>query len=896
MQWSRRTVRQSWRNLLVLTTLLATTLYPGPSPGLGGAVRGGPGTSFGASLEAAAQTAASSGAPAKTHPCQVNDWDLDVEACYPNKHGAGAKIIACLDDVNNGVYPVGTVCDARGIIKEGAMLFGDAPIEIGARVHEELLLPNIGNGLLQTAAQFLPTPEPPRVAAVEGKAYLAGTYFFRVNFRTGDAVSASSSEVSAVATASAGRFSVALPKCPAFATSVDITASPKAGGETLQGNGMCGSTITLASPGYMYSGTGAPTKATTLPGIILHNETKSALYSEHGAQGGFFIEPESSTFAGSNLLAVTGNGYSMIKNLGFYNNVGARSIIANVYDVGCYASCVRDHLFVSAGDDSVGYKLLGQYNDVKLLDPNFVCAGKKNARPLEILATPGNAGWAGMDTESIHSINIIGGLIGCVGPGNTSAAVVIRGRSSEGLPAGTALPTGLSAIHFWGTTFELGNQQIGVEISDTQNIDFDAIFSTDNPRTAGARFLQLDSSGTYAAGFATTSQVHISKGSSISWPTIVVNNINGTTVPGNVTNGFSKSYDYGGGDDIHASFSNTIQSEGETRDTASPISTQSFVAEVPAAKASIRSAATFTGDLTAGSKVISHVSPVPSNVSPESGIAASQAGALAIGATITAVQGDTVILSKPALKSGTGLGFVSFAAANFGSQAYFTVQASTVAAHQNNAPKIVTTGWRIGVEANSASLPDPGTTLTLAPYNDSQSSSGADAGPHNWQIRGLNETSTGALFAGEGIGIYPLARAKAVTAAVPGPPLTFYSSVSKTDFLAGCALTPAISHDAHDVQTLAIGGEHCSAVDFTSPVVVKEVASGSPDNSDINGQLTLRGGSATYTFQGHHASSPICTASDTSAVAAVRVQTTRTTLVISGTNSDVINYICVARD
>jgi hypothetical protein len=363
-----------------------------------------------------------------------------------------------------------------------------------------------------------------------------------------------------------------------------------------------------------------------------------------------------------------------------------------------------------------------------------------------------------------------------------------------------------------------------------------------------------------------------------------------------VTNGFSKSYDYGGGDDVHASFANTIEAEAEMRDTASPISTQSFVAEAPSAKASIRGAASFSGDVTAGSKVIEHVSPVPSNMGAESGIVASQPGALAIGATIAAVQNDTVLLSKPALKSGTGLEFVSFAAANFGSQAYFTVQASTVAAHQNIAPKVVTTGWRMGVQTNSATQPDPGTTLTLAPYNESQSSSGPDAGPHNWQIRGLNETSTGALFAGEGIGIYPLARARAVTGAVAGPPLTFYSSVSKTDFLAGCALSPAVSHDAHAVQTLAIGGEHCSAVAFTSPVVVKEVASGSPNNSDLNGQLTLASGGATYTFQSHYTSSPICTASDTSAVAAVRVQATRTTLVISGTGSDVINYICVARD
>jgi len=66
-------------------------------------------------------------------------------------------------------------------------------------------------------------------------------------------------------------------------------------------------------------------------------------------------------------------------------------------------------------------------------------------------------------------------------------------------------------------------------------------------------------------------------------------------------------------------------------------------------------------------------------------------------------------------------------------------------------------------------------------------------------------------------------------------------------------------------------------------------------NSDLAGTLTLSGGVATYTFITTYAHSPVCTASDVTAVAAVQVSATAGVLTIHGTGTDQVNYICIAR-
>lgn len=85
-----------------------------------------------------------------------------------------------------------------------------------------------------------------------------------------------------------------------------------------------------------------------------------------------------------------------------------------------------------------------------------------------------------------------------------------------------------------------------------------------------------------------------------------------------------------------------------------------------------------------------------------------------------------------------------------------------------------------------------------------------------------------------------------------------------------------------------------------NPVIAPKVTtpllnSGSSANTDIAGLLTLVGGTKTYTFTGTYTNAPICTASDTTAIAAVQASATTTVLTVNGTGTDTISYICVGR-
>jgi hypothetical protein len=78
---------------------------------------------------------------------------------------------------------------------------------------------------------------------------------------------------------------------------------------------------------------------------------------------------------------------------------------------------------------------------------------------------------------------------------------------------------------------------------------------------------------------------------------------------------------------------------------------------------------------------------------------------------------------------------------------------------------------------------------------------------------------------------------------------------------------------------------------------VPNLATGTAANTDFAGQLRLSaGGTATYRFSGTYASAPICTASDTSAVAATQVGTTPAMLTVRGGAGDEVNYVCVGRN
>jgi len=68
-------------------------------------------------------------------------------------------------------------------------------------------------------------------------------------------------------------------------------------------------------------------------------------------------------------------------------------------------------------------------------------------------------------------------------------------------------------------------------------------------------------------------------------------------------------------------------------------------------------------------------------------------------------------------------------------------------------------------------------------------------------------------------------------------------------------------------------------------------------NRDLAGQCTATGGTCgTITFTDTYTTNPpICVATDASAIEPTRVQVTTTTLIITGTSGDVIDYICIGR-
>ena len=85
-------------------------------------------------------------------------------------------------------------------------------------------------------------------------------------------------------------------------------------------------------------------------------------------------------------------------------------------------------------------------------------------------------------------------------------------------------------------------------------------------------------------------------------------------------------------------------------------------------------------------------------------------------------------------------------------------------------------------------------------------------------------------------------------------------------------------------------GWHIPVVSTTS------LRTATANNTDTAGQIVLSGGIGSYAFSGNYTISPICTATDTSAIRAVKISATNTELTIMGVGSDTINYICVGRN
>ena len=110
----------------------------------------------------------------------------------------------------------------------------------------------------------------------------------------------------------------------------------------------------------------------------------------------------------------------------------------------------------------------------------------------------------------------------------------------------------------------------------------------------------------------------------------------------------------------------------------------------------------------------------------------------------------------------------------------------------------------------------------------------------------------------------------------------------------------SLTGNSHMDDGVTSAGTITSTENFVAPSLgtsgsAPQIRSNSASNSDLAGQLSLSGGTGTYSFANAYATAPVCVGSDTTAVNAVKVTTTTTTLTITGTGTDVVSYICIAR-
>jgi hypothetical protein len=151
------------------------------------------------------------------------------------------------------------------------------------------------------------------------------------------------------------------------------------------------------------------------------------------------------------------------------------------------------------------------------------------------------------------------------------------------------------------------------------------------------------------------------------------------------------------------------------------------------------------------------------------------------------------------------------------------------------------------------------------------------------------------LAGGNSVGyvtVVPVSAAPAYAFAVQSFALTNYFTVGAQGGVPGRVATIA--------NVLDDGGGNAWFAGKTTlgSATTKQISSGVSTGSDLNGELTMSGGTNTYTFSGTYVSHPTCVASDETAIAAVQVSYTGSTAVVFHTSgaTDVISYLCTGRN
>lgn len=478
---------------------------------------------------------------------------VDVETVYSGAN-AGAKLIACLAD---GTLPPGAICDMKGILNEGTqpVPLGTAPIEVGRSGPQSVLWPSCDGptnsfcgAVVQTVSTTLATPSAPTISCstTGGNYHSAGvTFFAKVNYRTGDAVSASSTEVSCtLASTTTGSVTVTGPaSCPTYTSEYDVTLSLTTGTESLQMNQACGVAAVFTNQDLFPISSAAPSAATPLPAFIIHNN-KSQFYSLFTGQTGFPFYTTGSTVA-TDMLATTDNGYSGISNIFLYNN-GGGTIAHGMADNGVYAGSIRDHIWISAGSVN-GMNIFGQVNDVTYNLPSFSCSSN-SCDGLAISWWPQTVG----DGESLATLNFNGMLISSKSnASNTGNGIRITGRPSTGSTFWESVGSGVGGININGGSLEMGASATNAIIAtDFTGLNINGTKIT-RASFGGTAAVNINQTWNHSGQPYQSGNVSIDNASHIeSFTDVVLNNVSTdplATIAGTSGVSFDVPYKWGGG-------------------------------------------------------------------------------------------------------------------------------------------------------------------------------------------------------------------------------------------------------------------------------------------------------------------------------------------------------------
>jgi hypothetical protein len=134
-----------------------------------------------------------------------------------------------------------------------------------------------------------------------------------------------------------------------------------------------------------------------------------------------------------------------------------------------------------------------------------------------------------------------------------------------------------------------------------------------------------------------------------------------------------------------------------------------------------------------------------------------------------------------------------------------------------------------------------------------------------------------------------------ITGVAPSPVTWFTGTPATTDYImlragggSSFVQLPSAPHQPLSWQSLQT---------FDAGITSSTVSTGLSSNTDLAGQLRMSNGTASYHFQKSYSTPPICTASDTTSIASVKVTVTQTALTLATTGlSDVVDYACFGRN